>query len=144
MDCHNRPSHPNAASAERAVNELMFRGDIPKTLPYIHREAVQALSAEYPTRDAAIAGVAEALNAFYASQTPAAGAESADVAKAVRAVQGIARRNLFPEMHVGFGTYPNELGHTDADGCFRCHDESHTTADGQTISQDCEICHAFE
>lgn len=38
-------------------------------------------------------------------------------------------------------TYPNNLGHTDFPGCFRCHDGSHTTADGQTISQDCSACH---
>jgi hypothetical protein len=28
-------------------------------------------------------------------------------------------------------------------GCFRCHDEQHTTADGKTISQDCSTCHSL-
>jgi nitrate/TMAO reductase-like tetraheme cytochrome c subunit len=146
MDCHTRPAHQNAATPERAVNESIFRGDIPKNLPFVHREAVQALKADYATRDAAIAGVADSLTRFY--QGPAAagagGFSTDDVSKAVRAVQGIAGRNLFPEMHVGFGTYPSQLGHTDTDGCFRCHDENHTTADGKTISQDCELCHALE
>ena len=45
-------------------------------------------------------------------------------------------------MHVTWGTYPNNLGHTDSPGCFRCHDGSHTTANGQdSISQDCRACH---
>jgi hypothetical protein len=26
-------------------------------------------------------------------------------------------------------------------GCFRCHDGSHTTADGNTITQACTACH---
>src|SRR4029453_5714208 len=43
MDCHNRPSHPMAATPERAVNQRMARGDIPKTLPFVRRETGQAL-----------------------------------------------------------------------------------------------------
>ena len=49
-DCHNRPSHAIAATPERAVNEAMARGDIPTTLPFIHREAVKALQGSYPSR----------------------------------------------------------------------------------------------
>ena len=36
---------------------------------------------------------------------------------------------------------PNNLGHNDFPGCFRCHDSSHTGSDGQTISNDCSACH---
>ena len=39
------------------------------------------------------------------------------------------------------GTYPNNLGHTDFPGCFRCHDGSHAEAGGATINQDCGACH---
>ena len=45
-DCHNRPSHAIAATPERAVNEAMARGQIPTTLPFVHREAVKALKAD--------------------------------------------------------------------------------------------------
>jgi hypothetical protein len=49
---------------------------------------------------------------------------------------------VFPELKVTWGTYPNDLGHTDSPGCFRCHDGSHATADGKkTIGQDCASCH---
>ncbi len=47
-DCHNRPSHAIDATAERAVNDAMARGDLPTTLPFVHREAVKALKASYP------------------------------------------------------------------------------------------------
>jgi hypothetical protein len=26
-------------------------------------------------------------------------------------------------------------------GCFRCHDGSHTSKDGKTLSNDCSLCH---
>ena len=53
----------------------------------------------------------------------------------------IYQRNVFPEFGVKWGTYPNNLGHADNDGCFRCHDESHSTPQKKTITQDCSTCH---
>ena len=44
-------------------------------------------------------------------------------------------------MNVTWGTYSNNIGHTDFPGCFRCHDENHSAKDGKTIPQDCELCH---
>ena len=58
-------------------------------------------------------------------------------------MQAIYRRNVFPDMKVTWGTYPNNIGHEDYIGCFRCHDESHKRADGATITQDCTACHAI-
>jgi hypothetical protein len=53
----------------------------------------------------------------------------------------IYQRNVFPDLKVTWGTYLNNLGHTDAPGCFRCHDGGHSTVTGQTITQDCDTCH---
>ena len=53
----------------------------------------------------------------------------------------IYRRNVFPDLKVTWGTYPNNLGHGDDPGCFRCHDDSHAMADKKTITQDCNTCH---
>ena len=46
-------------------------------------------------------------------------------------------------MNIKWGTYPNHIGHQDTPGCFRCHDGEHTAADGVSIPQDCETCHAI-
>jgi len=56
VDCHNRPSHIFARSADRAINEAMAAGAIAKDLPFIRREAGVALKAEYP--DTTTAGTA--------------------------------------------------------------------------------------
>ena len=50
-------------------------------------------------------------------------------------VAEIYMRNIFPDMKMTWGVHPNNLGHNDFPGCFRCHDGSHTSADGQTIYQ---------
>jgi hypothetical protein len=56
-------------------------------------------------------------------------------------VADIYLRNIFPAMKVTWGVHPNNLGHNDSPGCFRCHDGSHTSSDGQTITNDCTACH---
>jgi hypothetical protein len=56
-------------------------------------------------------------------------------------VAAIYVRNIFPDMRITWGTHPNNLGHNDSPSCFRCHDGSHTSADGQTITNDCSACH---
>ena len=73
-DCHNRPSHAIAATPERAVNEAMARGDIPTTLPFIHREAIKALQGSYPSEAAAVVEISRLLREFYRAEQPQAAA----------------------------------------------------------------------
>ena len=59
--------------------------------------------------------------------------------------QGIAAihaRYVFPTMKLTWGSHPNNVGHRDFPGCFRCHDDKHRSADGRVVTQDCESCHA--
>ena len=145
LDCHNRSAHAFAAAPERAVDDALARGQISCGLPYIRREAVRLLAEEFETAEQARAGIAAGLAGFYEREYPALAATRGDeLSGAVGAVQAAYDRTLFPEMAVGWGTYPNHLGHTDAPGCFRCHDELHLAEDGSTISGACELCHAFE
>jgi hypothetical protein len=145
VDCHNRPSHSIAATPERAVNEAMARGDIPRTLPFVHREAVKVLKASHPSQDVAFAEISSALRNFYRTEQPQiSDTRGPEIERAVLAAQDLYRRNVFPEMNVRFGTYPNNIGHVDSPGCFRCHDDNHTAKDGKKIGQDCETCHSIE
>jgi hypothetical protein len=145
MDCHNRPSHRIAPTPERAVDDAIAEGRIPKTLPFVRREAVNALKAAYPSHDAATAGISRAVSDFYRNgygQIYAAQRQA--VEQAASTVAAIYGRNVFPDMNVQFGTYASDIGHVEAPGCFRCHDDNHKSKDGKTISQDCEICHQIE
>jgi len=145
MDCHNRPSHPMAASAERALDRAISIGEIPRTLPFVRREAVKVLKASYPTEAAATEAISRSLRDFYrGGHADIYMSKRQDVEKAVLTAQRIFSRNVFPEMNVQFGTYPNNIGHMDFPGCFRCHDDNHKSSDGKKIGQDCDTCHAIE
>jgi len=141
VDCHNRPTHNFFATPERAVDTAMATGAIPPTLPFVRREAVEALKAAYPDRESADRAIAERLRGFYAKN---GGASSADVDLLVRSAQALHQRNVFPAMKVSWGTHANNLGHTDSQGCFRCHDDNHKTKDGRAIRQDCDLCHEIQ
>jgi hypothetical protein len=65
------------------------------------------------------------------------------VAAAAKAMGDIYTANVFPDMKVTWGTYTNNIGHSDeAPGCWRCHDKKHSTAQGDKIGRNCKTCHA--
>jgi nitrate/TMAO reductase-like tetraheme cytochrome c subunit len=143
IDCHNRPTHIYRLPA-RALDEALADGRLPADLPFVKREALAALTAEHADAEAARAAIQARLAGFYRESYPELAAARADaVAQAVAAVQEIWARNVFPEMKVGWGTYPEHIGHQDFTGCFRCHDDQHRTTDGATIAQDCSTCHSL-
>jgi len=142
MDCHNRPSHPFTATAEEAVDEAIGLGRIDRNIPFVRRQMVQVLKQKYPSQDAAADAIARGIRDFYRSQYLAQYQRlEGSLNPAVTITQNLYRRNVFPQMNVTWGTYANNIGHTDFPGCFRCHDENHSTKDGKTIPQDCELCH---
>jgi nitrate/TMAO reductase-like tetraheme cytochrome c subunit len=141
VDCHNRPTH-TFDLPERAMDKALGLGDIPVTLPYIKKQSVELLKANYATSTEAAAKLPTALVGFFQQNYPDLYANrSEDIKLAGQAVLAIYNRNVFPDLKVSWGTYPNNLGHTDFPGCFRCHDGSHTAGDGKTIAQDCNSCH---
>lgn len=141
VDCHNRPTHVFDLP-QRAMDKALARGDIAITLPYIKKKGVELLKAEYRTRKEAADKLPMALASFYQQYYPELYAQRAqDINQAGKAVLAIYDRNIFPELKVTWGTYPDNLGHEDSPGCFRCHDGAHTTTGGRTIAQDCNLCH---
>jgi hypothetical protein len=141
VDCHNRPTH-TFDLAERAMDKALALGDIPVTLPFIKKKGVELLKTDYRSSKEAADKLPEALVSFYQTSFPDLYRQRAqDIRQTGQAVLAIYNRNVFPDLKVTWGTYPNNLGHTDFPGCFRCHDASHTTADGSTITQDCTACH---
>ncbi len=141
VDCHNRPTHIFDLP-ENAVDKAMSSGHISPDLPYIRKKAVEVLKVNYPTRDEARQSIAAELNNFYRTNYPQIYETRRSLVQlTVDEVAAIYLRNIFPDMHVTWGVHPNNLGHNDSPGCFRCHDGSHTSADGQTITNDCSTCH---
>src|SRR5512143_2966789 len=147
VDCHNRPTHIYR-TPEQELDAALLDRRIDSSLPYLRREGLKALQADYPTPEAARAGIAKAISDFYRQGYPQlAGEKAARVEAAGKALGDIWNWNVFPSMNIKWGTYRNQIGHTpdmsNEVGCFRCHDEQHATKEGRTISQDCSTCHSL-
>jgi NapC/NirT cytochrome c family protein len=142
MDCHNRPTHA-FQMPEEAVDERMADGRISLDLPFVKKEALEVLKKNYPDRATAGSQIVDAMVRFYRAQHPDIYShDPGKVQDAAEQVKAIYLRNVFPEMGVLWGTYPNNIGHMDFPGCFRCHDNNHQAADGGAITQDCDACHS--
>lgn len=143
IDCHNRPTH-TFETPEQGVDRRMAEGLITPDLPFIRKKAVEVLKAGYPDRQSADRQIVAAISDFYRASYPDIyQSRRSAVQQSAEQVAAVYLRNIFPAMNVTWGTYPNNLGHMDFPGCFRCHDGSHTSADGQTISNDCSACHTL-
>lgn len=141
VDCHNRPTH-TFDLPDRAMDKAMALGEIPVTLPYIKKKGLEALKENYLSSKEANEQLPASIVGFYQKNyLDVYGKRSQDINQAAQAILAIYNRNVFPDLKVTWGTYPNNLGHTDFPGCFRCHDGSHTTADNVSITQDCNTCH---
>ncbi len=142
VDCHNRPSHIFARSADRAINEAMAEGAVARDLPYIRREAGVALKTDYPDRAAADAAIVDTLSTFYKNGYPELWtSRQADIMRSIDALKGLHQRNVFSAMKLNWGHHPDNQGHMEFPGCFRCHDGEKATREGRTIRQDCDLCH---
>jgi hypothetical protein len=120
-------------------------GAIPKNVPFIKREATAALNETYPSHQVADERIAQRLREFYRTNyNQFYMGRRQDVERAITGAQALYKRNVFPAMNIGWGTYPNNIGHMDFPGCFRCHDENHKAKDGKTIGQDCSLCHDMQ
>jgi len=134
VDCHNRPAH-NYKTPNFLVEQALALGRVDRTLPNFKREGVAALTATYETVDAARAGIDGALRRAYPDRPSVQGA--------IEELQRIYQNNFFPLMNARWDAYPENIGHKDWPGCFRCHDDVHTSADGQLSisSTNCNACH---
>ncbi len=136
MDCHNRPAH-RYQTADSAVNLALALTNLDRSLPFLKTNALFALTRPYTNHTEAFQGIATFLSARYPDDPRLRGA--------IAATQEIYKDNFFPEMKADWRTYPDDIGHKDWPGCFRCHDGEHKTADGKrTIkANDCNACHTI-
>lgn len=143
MDCHNRPSHRYLPPG-RALDPSFQAGKIPTALPYMKKVAVEAMAKTYATADEARQGIEQHIRGFYAKAYPKVLAESeAALRDSIAEVQRVYRQNFFPYMRVDWKAYPENIGHKEFPGCFRCHDGKHVSKDGRVIRNDCASCHDF-
>ena len=141
IDCHNRPTRafdlPGAG-----MDKAMAAERISPSLPFVKKQGLAILKRNYTTRAEAAARIPAALIAYCQNSYPQAYRQQlAQVQQAAQALLAIYDRNVFPAMKFTWGTYPDNIGHNDSPGCFRCHDGNHSSARGNAVTQDCGACH---
>jgi nitrate/TMAO reductase-like tetraheme cytochrome c subunit len=134
LDCHNRPAH-QFRSPNDAVDNAMRLGRIDPSFKAIKKNAVAVLAQTYTNQTVALTKIESTLRAAYGKGT--------NVDATIAAVVGIYTNNFFPAMQVSWKAYPDNIGHKDWPGCFRCHDGLHKAADGKRKieASDCNACH---
>jgi nitrate/TMAO reductase-like tetraheme cytochrome c subunit len=142
IDCHNRISHLFRSPAD-AIDQALARRQIDGNVPFIKEQGIQVLSQPYATSEEGLKAI-EGLESWYQENYPDFYTKNkAEVQSAVAAIKDIFTVTVFPNMGVGWQTHPNNLGHKEFPGCFRCHDGKHTSLKDQTIRLECNICHSI-
>jgi hypothetical protein len=145
IDCHNRPTHVYDMPDE-VVDFGLLSKKINPEIEGIREDSLIALQREYPSRDEAEVKIVEHLMGLQKLR----GEEQAeknkeDITEAGEYLVASYLNNVWPKMNVLWGTYSEHLGHQyyeeNGFGCFRCHDEEHTSEAGNYIKMDCDLCH---
>lgn len=142
ITCHNRIAHLVEAP-NRAIDDALRVGDISRDIPFIRVRAIELLSAKYSTTDNALAAFGT-LDQYYAENYPDFYAQGqGQVAAAIEVLSTLYKESNFPEQLLSWDTHPNNTGHRDAPGCFRCHDGQHLSEQGEVIRLECNLCHTI-
>ena len=143
MDCHNRPSHIYN-TPQNFVDFGLTGGTIPKSLPGIKAIAMEILAIDYENREQADSAITAGLTEYYSDNYPdLVSSRKNQIDKAIIGLREAYSKNIFPEMKASWDVYPDQIGHMEYNGCFRCHNNRHESEGGKLISKDCNLCHTI-
>jgi nitrate/TMAO reductase-like tetraheme cytochrome c subunit/mono/diheme cytochrome c family protein len=142
ITCHNRITHL-VPTPEDVVDQMIARGQIDANIPEFRRIAVETYGQISDTTDQGLQSLG-ALEEFYKTYYPDYYAENSEkVQEAILALQGAYAASVYPEQHSDWNSHPNNIGHKDSPGCFRCHDGKHLDSENQAIRLECNLCHSI-
>jgi nitrate/TMAO reductase-like tetraheme cytochrome c subunit len=142
ITCHNRITHL-VLTPEATVDQLLSREVISTSIPEIRRKSVEVYSILYETTELGLSGIA-GLHGYYQAVYPEFYSQSSDlIQSAIEALQSAYSDSVFPENKSDWTTHSNNIGHSDAPGCLRCHDGKHLNAAGEAVRLECNVCHSI-
>lgn len=140
IDCHNRATHIYE-DPEKAIDKRMEAGLLDRSLPYLKREGLTAISNIYADKAQGLVSIENHLYGFYRRNYPQISAQKmTQIDQAINVLQSIYERNIHPEMNIEWNSYPSFLSH---EGCFRCHNQNIVSPDNEPIFYDCTTCHSI-
>jgi hypothetical protein len=143
IDCHSRPAHAFRSPTDM-VNQAIQSGLLPGDLYYIKEASVRALDGDYDSVPEAMAGIESTLRTYYENEDPDVLEDRADdIERVTEVLRDIYGKTIFPDMKADWTTHPNNIGHRDSLGCFRCHNEDMVDREDKAVFSDCSKCHAI-
>ncbi len=142
ITCHNRITHI-VPQPEASVDQALTQQLIDQSIPEIRKKGVETLRGTYTAEAQALNAIAGLAN-FYQGQYPDyAKSNGTAIENAVKVIQEIYTQSVFLEQKSDWNSHPNNVGHKDSSGCFRCHDGKHVNAKGEAIRLECNLCHSI-
>jgi hypothetical protein len=142
ITCHNRVTHNFRLPAD-SVDRAMGTGLISTSIPEIRKKGVEVLSASYISQAEAMSGIAGLENYYTAYYPDFYNKNTQLISSAIKELQDIYNQTVFVDQKVDWTTHPDNLGHINSPGCFRCHDGKHLDAKQQAIRLECNLCHSI-
>ena len=140
--CHNRVTHNFKFPAD-SVDLSLSRQLIDPAIPSIRAKAVDVLNVKYETRDEAVKAIAAIETDYKTNYSDYYSQNTDSIKKAVTEIQAIYDRTVFHDQKIDSTTHPNNLGHINSPGCFRCHDGKHLNAEDEAVRLECNLCHSI-
>jgi len=142
ITCHNRITH-KVPPPEDTIDQLISTGNISAEIPEIREKAIQVFEQPYDSREMGVNGIA-GLSGYYQVYYPDFYAQNKPlVDTAIAEIQQAYLNSVYPEQKSDWTSHPNNIGHKDSPGCFRCHDGKHMNAQEQAIRLECNLCHSI-
>ena len=142
VTCHNRVTHLVPMPSDQ-MDAALSRGFIDKTIPSIREKGIEVLSKSYTSQQEGINGIAGLDNYYQAYYPDFYSANSQTIQSAIAYIQNIYTSSVNLDQLSDWFTHPNNIGHMDFAGCFRCHDGKHMDTEQQAVRLECNLCHTI-
>ena len=140
ITCHNRITHL-VQTPENTVDNLIAAGEIARDIPEIRLKSIEAYSQVFKTAQEGLNNIAGLENYYKTYYHDYYAKNQEKIALAIKTLQDAYGASVFPEQYSDWTTHPNNIGHKESPGCFRCHDGKHLDANGKAIRLECNLCH---
>lgn len=142
ITCHNRITHL-VPYPEDAIDQMLQRGLISPSIPEIRDIALKTYSKDYTSMYTALASF-DLLDYYYEQKFPDYYAQNRElIIQAIDELKVSYQNTVYPEQKSDWTSHPDNIGHLNSPGCFRCHDGSHLSQEKEAIRLECNLCHAI-
>jgi len=145
VDCHNQVGHP-FYSPDTLLDLALKTGQISPDLPYVKQEMTELLTGEYENQEEALEAAADFVDDYAQAYPDVAADHQAKLEEAGAVADDLVQAVLFEEEGVTWESFPDYMGHgghKPFPGCFRCHNGTLQSDQGNPIRVDCTLCHSI-